>query len=227
MSRAIIFDFDGTLANTIPAITEGVNLTLAAHGFPTHTEAEMQTYINNGPRMLIRRALPAEHQADEALLDRILADYNELYQTVCLHTDRCYDGMAELVDTLRARGFRIGVLSNKQDHLLRILCDGVLPSKCDAILGTVPNKPTKPDPSMTTAIAAVLGVAPQDCILVGDSDVDILTAKNAGMPHVGVAWGYRNEAFLRENGASHVAHTPEELLNIIESIESERTSSHD
>lgn len=219
MLRAIIFDFDGTLSDTIPGITEGINQTFRLYGFPSHTEKEVRTFINNGPRLLIRRALPAEHQDDEALLDRVLADYNVVYEKICMQANRCYDGISELVDTLRERGFLIGVLSNKQDHLLRILCDGVLPKKCDATLGTVPGKPTKPDPSMTQALTSALGVDPRDCILVGDSDVDIHTAKNADMAHIGVAWGYRDEAFLRENGAQSIAHTASELLAIIESIE--------
>lgn len=222
MLLAVIFDFDGTLADTIPAITEGVNLTMQKYGFPTHSETEIRSFINNGPRMLIRRALPKDKQTDEALLDAVLADYDTLYKTVCHHTDRAYDGVFELIETLRKKGLRIGVLSNKQDHLLREICTGIFPTECDAILGTVPGKPTKPDPYLSHKIAQMLGVSPDACLMVGDSDVDIRTANNAGMTHIGVSWGYRDESFLLQNGAKLVASTPDELLSMIENLLSER-----
>ena len=218
MLRAVIFDFDGTVADTIPAIAEGVNMTMQQYGLPIHTEAEVRTFINNGPRMLIRRALPLDLQNDEDLLDRVLADYDRFYNTVCAHTDHPYDGIPEVIDILRTQGFRIGVLSNKQDHLVKKLCEGVLPSRYDAALGSLPEKPTKPDPYLSRRIAAELGVKPEECIMIGDSDVDVATAKAAGMIHIGVSWGYRDEAFLRAHGAIRIAHTPKELLTEIERI---------
>ena len=214
--QAVIFDFDGTLADTIPAITRGINLTMQKYGFPLHTEAEVITYINNGPRMLIRRSLPKELQADEELLDRVLADYNVFYKTYCLNSDPPYEGIPEAVAVLRRQGYRIGVLSNKQDHLLGPLCESVIPGGYDATVGSLPDKPTKPDPYLSQKIAGLLGVDPQACIMIGDSDVDITTASNAGMTHIGVSWGYRDEAFLRKNGADIVVRTPRELYSLIE-----------
>jgi phosphoglycolate phosphatase len=218
-ARAIIFDFDGTLADTIPAIAEGVNLAMEKYGFPTHSRAAVESFINNGPRMLIRRALPKEKQEDEALLDRILADYTTLYETVCMHTDRAYDGLYELLLTLRSKGYRIGVLSNKQDHLVRTLCQRIFPDLCDAVAGTTPGNPTKPDPALTLRMTEQLGVSPEECILVGDSDVDLHTAQNAGMRHIGVTWGYRSREALIKAGAVELADTAEELLSLIESTE--------
>ncbi|MBQ9760762.1 MAG: HAD family hydrolase [Clostridia bacterium] len=216
MLRAVIFDFDGTLADTIPAITEGVNLTMRQYGFPTHSEAEVRTFINNGPRMLIRRALPRELQENECLLDRVLADYDRLYKTVCLHTDTPYDGINALIDRLRERGVRIGVLSNKQDHLLRKICTGMFGDRIDCIVGTVPDRPTKPDPYLAKKLAESLGVDTRDCIMIGDSDVDIRTAENAEMQCISVSWGYRDREFLLQNGAKAIASTPEELSLMIE-----------
>lgn len=216
--QAIIFDFDGTVADTIPAIAEGVNLTMQKYGLPTHTEEAVRTFINNGPRMLIRRALPLPLQTDEELLDRVLADYDAIYKTVCMHTDRPYDGIPEVIAELRRRGYRIGILSNKQDHLVQTLCENVLPGSYDAALGSLTGKPPKPDPYLSNQIAATLGVDPQACIMIGDSDVDIETAKNAGMTHIGVSWGYRDEEFLRAHGAVRIATTPAELLPEIDRI---------
>ena len=218
MATAIIFDFDGTIADTIPAICEGVNLTMEAFGFPLHTEAEVRTYINNGPRKLITRALPKERQEDEALIDRVLAYYNQAYQTVCMHTDHPYDGIAELIAHLRAEDYRIGVLSNKQDFLVRPMCDAVLHGGVDAVLGSLPDHPAKPHPFLSEAIAKMLGVTTADCILIGDSDVDVHTAKNAGMQHIGVTWGYRDANFLRENGATNLVNTTAELYTQIKQL---------
>ena len=220
--QAVIFDFDGTLADTIPAITRGINLTMQKYGFPLHTEAEVITFINNGPRMLIRRSLPKELQADEELLDRVLADYNVFYKNHCLNSDPPYEGIPEAVASLRSQGYRIGVLSNKQDHLLGPLCNSVIPGGYDATVGSLPDKPAKPDPYLSNKIANLLGVEPQACIMIGDSDVDIETAKNAGMTHIGVSWGYRDEAVLRAHGAERVVHTAEELLREIDRITKQR-----
>ena len=213
--RAVIFDFDGTVADTIPVIREGINLTMEQYGFPTHTDAEVRTYINNGPRMLIRRALPESVREGEDLLLRVLADYNDLYRKVCLHTDKPYDGIPESIAELRAQGYRIGVLSNKQDVLVGPLCETVIPDLYDATLGSLPDHPAKPDPYMPNRIAEQLGVSVTDCILIGDSDVDVLTAKNAGMGHIGVTWGYRSADCLREVGATVLVDTPKDLTDAI------------
>ncbi|MBQ9131372.1 MAG: HAD family hydrolase [Clostridia bacterium] len=219
MIRAIIFDFDGTLADTVSALCEGVNLTMKRYGYPTHTNGDILRFINNGARELIRRAMPRHLQGDEDLIGRVLADYNRDYATVYLHTDRAYDGVAELVEQLHGQGYRIGVLSNKQDLFVRELSRQILrPGSYDATQGVVAGKPTKPHPYLAERIAAELGVAPHECVMVGDSDVDVATAQRAGMTHVGVTWGFRDEAFLREHGATRLAHDPAELAEIIKSL---------
>ena len=218
MIRAVIFDFDGTIADTIPAIAEGINLTMERHGYPTHTEAEVRSYINNGPRMLIRRALPKELQDDEYLLDGVLSDYDRIYKKVCEHTDKPYSGIEEVVLALRAKGILIGVLSNKQDHLLGQMVEAVLPGTTDAVQGSLANRPTKPDPYLTNRILSSLGVSAQECVIVGDSDVDIKTAEAIGCPHIGVTWGYRDEEFLRKNGAKVIVDTPKKLLDAIKQL---------
>ena len=218
MLEAIIFDFDGTVANTIPGITVGVNLTLQKYGLPTHTEEEMTTYINNGPRMLIRRSLPRELQEDEELLERVLKDYNGIYQSVCKDGSTAYDGILPLLSRLRERGLRIGILSNKQDHLLGDLCKNLFGDRIDCTVGTLPDRPAKPDPYLSNKTVELLGVRAENCLLIGDSDVDILTAKNVGMHHIGVSWGYRSREFLLQNGATEIADTPDILYSLIEKM---------
>lgn len=219
MIRAVLFDFDGTVADTIGAIREGVNLTMARYGFPRHTYDEVLTFINNGARELIRRALPAEYRQDEEFVSTALAAYNEDLGKTYLQTDRTYDGVDRLIRRLHDEGFRIGVLSNKQDPFVAGLCrQDLYPGSFDATQGVEPGLPTKPDPAMTLKITEKMGVTPAECIMVGDSDVDILTAANAGMTHVGVAWGYRDETFLRANGARYVARDTDDLYRIIRNV---------
>ena len=130
-----------------------------------------------------------------------------------------FEGIPEALGGLKERKIRLGVLSNKQDHYVKALCKNLLSDDvCDAAQGMILGKPAKPNPYLSHRLADALGVSPTDCILVGDSDVDVKTAHNAGMLHVGVAWGYRDEACLREAGADRIAHTPEELENMIMDI---------
>ncbi|MBE6634424.1 MAG: HAD family hydrolase [Ruminococcaceae bacterium] len=218
MPKAILFDLDGTLADTIPTITLGVNLTMEQLGYPTHSEASVRSFINHGARMLIRSAMPLELQEDEALVDTVLSSYNHHYRGVHLQTDHTYAGMRELVERLH-RHFRIGVLSNKQDEMVQNLAAQLLsPNSWDAAQGTVEGYPTKPHPYLAQLITQTLGVLPSECVMVGDSDVDLLTAKNAGMTHIGVTWGYRTAQELTAAGATMLASTPLELERLILSL---------
>ena len=216
MIQAFLFDFDGTIADTIPVLREAVNMTMEQYGYPLHSNEDILRFINNGARELIRRAMPADLQEDQELVDRVLADYSGHYRKVYHHTERAYDGVAELIARLHNEGFRIGVLSNKQDDILRKLTAQILlPGSYDGAQGVITGKPTKPHPYLVEKLAADLGVPPEACVMIGDSDVDFYTAQNAGMRHVGVTWGFRDEAFLRERGATLFAHDPDELLQIL------------
>ena len=216
--KAILFDFDGTLADTIPVITEGINLTMHGLGFPLHTEQEVRGFINHGARELIRRALPEFVRNDADFVEKVLVSYNKTYSDLFLHTTQAYPGIPELVATLH-RSFRVGILSNKQHFLLRRLSEQILPAgSFDAVTGFDFQHPGKPDPYMTNKLLSLLGVEAKDCILVGDSDVDIQTARNAGLTHVGVSWGYRSKRDLLTAGATLVADNAEELAAIIASL---------
>lgn len=220
MIKAILFDFDGTIADTLPAIREGVNLAMEKYGYPQHDEAAILTFINNGARKLIQRAMPEELREDEELVTRVLADYDVLYGQVYHHTDRAYDGLLDVIRVLHDEmGLRIAVLSNKQDMYVKRLCEAILPKGCyEAAVGVAPGMPTKPDARLTQSVLDTLGVSADECVLVGDSDIDLRTAQNAGLRHIGVTWGFRDEAFLREKGAESFAHTPHELLAMIQEM---------
>lgn len=220
MIKAVIFDFDGTIADTISAIREGLNLTMRQFGYPLHSDDAVRSFINRGARELVRRAMPQTLQSDETLLDRVFAKYDKDYEKTYLRTEQAYPGICDLIrDLHNNRGIRIGVLSNKQDRLLKDLCRQVLlPDTYDAAQGVMPGSPTKPHRDLSERIARSLGVSPEECVMIGDSDVDFLTAKNAGMQHIGVSWGYRDEAFLRAHGVSVIARDVAELSQLLQKM---------
>ncbi|MBE6553784.1 MAG: HAD family hydrolase [Ruminococcaceae bacterium] len=217
MIRAVVFDFDGTIADTIPAIRAGLNMTMRELGYPEHSLAGVRSFINYGARNLVRSALPAEYREDEAHVDRVLDLYESFYGQTYLQTKEAYDGIPALIEELHSQhGVKIGVLSNKEHMFVVNLVDQVLlPNTFEAVQGNIPSKPAKPHPYLSNLVAESLGVAPEECVMVGDSDVDIRTAHNANMTHVGVSWGYRDENTLRENGANLIARDVCELRKIL------------
>ena len=216
--KALAFDFDGTLADTLPAITVGVNSALRLLGHPTHTEKEVRGFINRGARELIRGALPERYRNDEDYITRAFEIYKVEYAKCNLLTKETYRGVDALVAELH-KTYRVGVLSNKPHDLLVAVVGQVLPAgSVDAVVGVGPNDPIKPDPRLSRKLTDALGVDPAECIMIGDSDVDLLTAKNAGMKHIGVAWGYRSAEFLRDAGARRVANTVAELQTLIQGL---------
>ena len=212
--KAILLDFDGTIADTIPVLTEAVNLTLAEFGFPGH--GTVKGFINHGARELMRGALPKEKQTDEALLDAAFALYEQNYRKIYLHNDKPYAGIYEAVDQIRPYA-KIGILSNKPDEMTQGLAKQLFrEGQVDAAVGFENGKPGKPDPYLAKKLADKLGVRLCDCLLVGDSDVDVQTAKNAGMAFVGAGWGFIGTKALYAAGADRVAPTPGDLWNELE-----------
>lgn len=211
--KALMFDLDGTLADTIPAITEAVNMALESLGFPKRNEAEIRSFIGKGPRHLMSEALPREaRESDPLLVDRALTLYDGMYAKTYMHTDRLYDGMEEALLEL-SRYYKIAVLSNKQDEYVKALIDQLLPAGiCEAAVGTRDGIPAKPEPRVALELAETLGVSPHDCMLIGDSEIDILTAENAEFDILSVSWGYSSKNKLIFKGAQDIVSTPEELL---------------
>ena len=216
MIKAVIFDFDGTLADTLDSIKHGINLTMDKFDYPHSTRDDVQAHINHGARNLIKLSIPSELQGDESKIDEVYAVYNEMYKGVYLEVEKLYDGVGEAIDKLCQKGIKLSVLSNKQDMMVVGLCEKLLPRAAfTEFRGQRVGAPTKPNPTVPLEICALMGVEPSECALIGDSDVDMVTAKNAGCTAIGVSWGYRPPKLLLENGADYIAESPDDIVKII------------
>ena len=215
MIKGIIFDLDGTLCDTLDDIRTGVNNTLERLGYKTRTRDEIHKFINNGARELIRRSLPKDVQGVDFIVDSALSDYNMEYAKCYCDTTYPFDGIEELLIDLKNMGFKLAVLSNKQDEFVKEIISRLFGDDLFTVVMGQSAFPPKPDPSSTLYVAKMMGARPEQCIYVGDSDVDILTGINAGMVPVGVTWGYRSREVLTEAGARLLADDAEQMLDII------------
>ena len=216
MIKAAIFDFDGTLANTLPDLKITLNLTRETYGLPPVTEDDILVHVNNHMPVYIRRMIP--ELGDEALWDEALQRYYVLYDDHYLSETVPYAGIPELLMKLKAQGVKLAVMSNKNhSHILKMV-DALFPNTFDSVWGTIPEVPAKPNPARAFLIADELGVDVSEIAFIGDSDVDMLTACNAKTIPVGVAWGYRPADVLRENGAVYTPADSDELYDVLASL---------
>jgi phosphoglycolate phosphatase len=216
MPQAIIFDLDGTLADTIGDIGAAVNSLLAERGYPLHDIAVYKRMVGNGFANLMRRALPAHVVADDALFTALSREASARYAARSLETTRPFERIPAMLEALAARGVRCAVLSNKPDAMTKSMVEALFPStRFLAVLGDRPGVPRKPDPSEALAIIANSGIPAELWAFVGDSDVDMRTGRAAGMTSFGVSWGYRSVDELIAGGASAILKTPSDLLDRI------------
>ena len=209
----VLFDLDGTLLDTLEDICGAANHTLRELGYPERTLAEMRRFVGNGAEMQMRRALGAD--ADEETVAKALALYKPYYAAHCQIKTKPYAGVLELMAALKAEGFRLAVVSNKPDRTTRTLAARFFP-ELDGAMGQRDGIASKPAPDMVRAALARLHAAPEETLYVGDSEVDVATARNAGLAMIGVAWGFRGRAALEAAGAPWVADTPEQLLDMLQ-----------
>ena len=216
--RAVIFDLDGTLADTLEDIADNMNQALVATGFPTHEYDAYRFYVGDGLKKLVARCLPENARTDDIITDchdRMIAGYHLNY----INKTHLYHGIPELLNTLLSQNVKMAVLSNKADSLTQKICAILLKNwKFEVILGAGDRFPRKPDPASALYIAEQMGIPPAHICYLGDSDVDMKTAVAAGFYPVGAGWGFRPKKELVENGAQKIIDYPTELLKIRQQI---------
>jgi phosphoglycolate phosphatase len=215
MKKAVLFDLDGTLADTIQDLAGAVNRCLSRRGLPEHDIELFKLMVGEGFRNLVTRALPERLRSD-AYVESARAEAAADYAERCLDETRPYPGVRELLSALAARSVPFVVLSNKPDELTKKVVSGLFPDFAFALVrGESPRFPRKPDPASALDACALLGAAPGETLYLGDSGVDMETAKAAGFLALGALWGFRSEAELRESGADALLASPLDLLEYI------------
>lgn len=213
MIDTVIFDMDGTLLDTLEDLADAVNQGLAARKYPARTLDEVRHFVGNGVRKLMIEAVP--EGASEEDLEECLAAFKAYYAKHWQDKTVPYEGITELLAALKREGLKTAVISNKYEQAVLRLCKDYFPGSFDSAHGEREGVPRKPAPDGIYAILEELGASKKNAVYVGDSEVDMATAKNAGLVSVGVTWGFRDRQLLEEKGADHIIDRPKELLAIV------------
>lgn len=212
--KVIIFDLDGTLINTVKDLNISVNFSLEKHGYDIRSIEQTTLDIGNGVAKLIERSIPQGRNNKD--YDSCLKVFKDYYREHYFDNSFAYPGIPELLKLLKSQGYKLAVVSNKFNEGANKLVSARLPNYFDIIQGEDKNFPTKPDPTMMNYVIKKLGVKKEDCLYVGDTEVDYESAKNAGIDVVLVAYGYRNMAFLHKNLKDvPIIETPLQLLDLL------------
>lgn len=211
MTQLIIFDLDGTLLNTIDDLAVSTNYALRRHGFPEHEYGEYRIFVGNGITRLIERALPEEARQESIIL-KLREEFVSHYRQHKTDLTRPYPGIPELLENLHSRGIGLAVASNKYHQgTIELIRHYFAPELFSVVLGQRENIPTKPNPAIVEDILKQTGARKESTLYVGDSGVDMQTARNSGLISVGVTWGFRPRQELEDNGACHLIDQPQEI----------------
>ena len=210
MYKTYIFDLDGTLLNTLGDLAASTNYALRQYGMPEHTIDDVRRFVGNGVGKLIERAIP-EGLANPQYED-VLATFRKHYMLHSLDTTAPYPGIESLLNSLRSHGCNVAVVSNKFYNATVELCRHFFADTVEVAIGERENIRRKPAPDTVFEAMRQLGVSGEDTVYVGDSDVDVATARNSGIPCISVLWGFRDRDFLIEHGATTFVNTPEDII---------------
>lgn len=211
--EAAIFDLDGTLLNTLDDLADSVNHALAACGYPARSREEVRQFVGNGVALLIHRSVPGGTPAVEE--ERCLEAFRAHYLTNMRHKTAPYPGIPDLLDRLNAAGCAVAVVSNKFDRAVKELCAGYFGGRVPVAIGESSSVRKKPAPDTVFAALRELDLPASRAVYIGDSDVDIDTARNAGMDCISVSWGFRDIPFLKAHGAARIADSPTQLFELL------------
>ena len=216
MKKAIVFDLDGTLLNTLDDLKDSTNFALQSCGFPERSYDEVRRFVGNGIRKLIERAVPAGATPEKT---------QECYEAFCEHYKHTmenktaeYDGISDMLKALYEAGYKMAIVTNKADFAAQALCGDLFGKYIKTVVGSVDGRPNKPEPDGVYYALSQMGVAKDEAVFIGDSDVDMQTAKNAGMDAIGVLWGFRDLADLQKVGVKTTVTDTEELKNLLLSL---------
>ena len=213
MYKHVIFDLDGTLLNTIDDLADTGNHVCTLHGWPTHTVDAFKLMVGNGIPKVVERLAP--QGTSQEVLDQAFQEFMDWYGVHKEDKTAPYAGMPEVTKALREAGVSIAVLSNKADVMAGPVVEPYYPGIFPVVQGALPGLPTTPDPTLLHKLMDRLGATQEDTLFVGDSNVDIRTAKNGGLTGCGVLWGFRSREELEAAGADVIVSTPQELLDLI------------
>ena len=216
MYKVCIFDLDGTLTDTVESLTYSVNATLSELGLSQITEEQCKAFVGSGARKLIERSLKAAGDSGLLHVEKAMEVYGRVFKENCTYHVAPYEGIVEMLDVLKALGVRLAVLSNKP-HLQTkdVVATFFGADIFTCVQGQQEGIPRKPDPAAVFMIAKELNVATEECLYVGDSDVDMQTGNAAGVTTIGVTWGFRSREVLKENGAAYIVDKAQEIISIV------------
>lgn len=214
--KAVIFDLDGTLLNTIEDIADAMNSVLQKKGFSKHSLKDYKTFVGNGIENLVLEALPVYFRGNDEIVKDCFAMMNNEYEEVWNKKSHLYQGINILLDNFDAAQYKKCIYSNKPDEFVnRVVKHYFTKWDFEHVVGAKKNKPLKPDTTVVNEMLKEMGVSKEECIYIGDTDVDMETGKNAGLFTIGVAWGFREEEELREAGADYIAYKPEDIIEYL------------
>lgn len=211
--KLIIFDMDGTILNTIEDIADAVNYILKKYDKPKKKVEEVKYFVGNGLKKTLERSILPE--VNDSWIDKVYPEFTAYYKEHANEKTESYGGIIEVIKELRKAGYRLAVVSNKRQEAVDELCEVFFQECFDVAMGDREGIRIKPAPDMVDSVLTRLGIERREAVYVGDSDVDIMTAKNAGMDCISVSWGFRDREFLVLHGATTIIDRPEELVTLL------------
>ncbi len=212
----ILFDMDGTLLDTIDDIADSLNKTLKDYGFPTRTVSEVKSFVGNGAKTLAIRALPPN--LEEAVLNEFLLSYQKNYLDNLQNQTKPYDNIISLLEKLKSKGYKLAIISNKPHDGVTSLCKEYFHNFITLAFGESEDTLKKPAPDGIYKALDELNSRKEEAVYVGDSEVDVITAKNAGLISVGVTWGFRSKEILQNEGCDYIIDSPLDLLTLLQNL---------
>lgn len=216
MINTIVFDLDGTLLNTLEDLRDSVNYALERQGFPLRNLNEIRSFVGNGIRLLMERAVP--ENIDAETFEICFKDFCDYYKIHMEDKTAPYDGINDMLTNIKKAGFKTAIVTNKADFAAQDLCKRMFGENIDFVVGSSDDRPNKPAPDGVFYALEKLDSKIENTVFVGDADTDILTAKNANLPSIGVLWGFRDREVIEEAGAEYIVESVNDLEKLLISL---------